>query len=305
MQPLPAPWLGQPQPPQPQSAPGPGLGALAATLALAAVIVLYAAADREPQPAEPERRRRSAREPVVVGRADPSTAREIERLIDKYMEMLRISGPRPIVRLRDNLGRRWLGRAWRKIGAPGTTAAATTTIELQRAIIGHQRTLERVVAHEMIHHRDFLSMDDLDKARLRLGIRQEGHGEQFLQGAAMVNAQMGPGFVTIKSDQEDVLATNTRLFFVLIQPAMRDRLGWTWAARLSPTASQWAARKIAQGARLVSTTDERWAAGPRIGHGRVAIPEDAENVERLKALYDTGTPVALPTASLPAAQAAM
>lgn len=283
--------LGQPREPI-------GLGTVAAAIGLAAILA-WAVSEKRAEPAPPRRRR--LREPVVVGRADPAHIAEIGRLVDKYMAMLRISGPPPVVRIRNNLVSRWLGlTTYRWSDAPGAPPP-TIGIDLQRTILGHQRTLERVVAHEMIHYRDYLKSGDAlekEKAMRRLGLHRfiDEHDARFLQGAALVNAEMGPGFVTITSDQEDVLAKNVKPFFVLIEPwsgnpadiARRGSFGWSWAARLSPQASRRAARAIVRGARLVSTTDERWTRGPRMGKGRVSLPSDPEDAANLKALYDSG-----------------
>lgn len=266
-----------------------GLGIVLAAVGVAA-LVAWASSKGAGLP----RRRRSFRESVVLGRATPQIALEITRLVDKYMTMLDVSGPKPNVRLRDNLGSRWLGLATYRWSDAPAAPQSTTLIELQRRILDDQRTLERVLAHEMIHHRDYLVMDAKTKAMSRLGIRPQEHGERFLQGAAVINSEMGPGFVTIKSDQEYTTTKNIKPFYVLIEPwDKRGRLGWSWAVRLSALASQRVVRKIAAGARLVLTTEERWTSGPRIGTGSVALPRDAESVVNLQALFDSGAQAAL------------
>jgi hypothetical protein len=185
----------------------------------------------------------------------------IDELVEKYMRILEIRGAKPLIKLRSNLAAKWLGRdGWH------SRLPWTTTLELQRAIITHPTTLERVIAHEMVHHRDFLVMaaspDPL--ALMRIGVRNP-HGKDFLEGAAKINAVMGPGFVTVKSDQEYTREKSTKEFFILIAPIKSvgvERWGFAWAARLSPEAKEWASRKIVEdNARLVRTTDERFAAG--------------------------------------------
>ena len=129
------------------------------------------------------------------------------------------------------VGSKWLGRSsW------SSKRPHTTLLELQQSILGDDRTLERVIAHEMIHHRDALAISDNEMALMRVGIKPESHGASFHEGAARINAVMGPGFVTTVSDKEYVHAPSHKKFLVLITPLSKDRLGWAWAARLGPEA---------------------------------------------------------------------
>jgi hypothetical protein len=163
--------------------------------------------------------------------------------------------------------------------APGAPA-------IQRSILGDDRTLERVVAHEVIHHRDALAMSEGEMALLRLGIRPESHGATFREGAARINAVMGPGFVTETSDQECKLTHPRKEFVVLVTPLPDGRLGWTWAARLGPKATDWANELVERGSRLVRTTDERWTRGLRIErYGGHSVPKDDHEAALLRELY--------------------
>jgi len=118
----------------------------------------------------------------------PIPASGIGALVDKYMSLLGVVGERPILKVRSALGVSWLGRTKWSSHEPHTT-----TIELQRSIVGDARTLERVLAHEMVHHRDMISMTEGDIAVSRF-VKPESHGAAFMQGAEIINAVMGPGF---------------------------------------------------------------------------------------------------------------
>jgi len=206
----------------------------------------------------------------------------IDGYVTKYMRMLDIAGDRPVVKLRSNLGSKWLGRSTWSSKNPHTTI-----LELQTSILGDDRTLERVIAHEMIHHRDALAISDNDKVLMGLGIKPEGHGASFREGAAVINAVMGPDFVTAVSDQQYVKAASNKKFVVLITPVMKDRLGYAWAARLGPEAKRWVDEQIARGSRLVETTDERWARGAKIKRfGGYSIPKSDDDIARLRELYE-------------------
>ena len=209
----------------------------------------------------------------------------MDAFVAKYMRILRIDGDLPIVRIRDNLGSRWLGSdAW------SPRFPRTTTMEIQRRVLADPLTLERIVAHEMVHHRDALAMSERDIVLLKSGFRPDGHGSSFLQGAAMVNAVMGANFVTVMSDSDYSIAKNTKEFYVLIEPYDGTRFGYAWAARLSPEAVAVVAEKSAKGAKLVKTTDERWTSGKaRIKRfGGMSIPKVGSDQERdLRLLYES------------------
>jgi len=208
----------------------------------------------------------------------------IEGYVSKYMDLLDVAGARPVVKLRSNLGSSWLGRSTWSSKQPHTTL-----LEIQQAILGDDRTLERVIAHEMVHHRDALAISEGEMALLRLGIKPAAHGSSFREGAARINAVMGEDFVTEVSDKQYVKTPSTKKFFVLITPLSKGRLGYSWAVRVSPEAKSYVDEQILRGSRLVQTTDDRWARGAKIKrYGGYSIPKDAEDAARLQEMYETG-----------------
>jgi hypothetical protein len=210
------------------------------------------------------------------------TAR-INEYVAKYMTMLGIKGEPPIVKIRSNLGSTWLGRTSWTSARPHTT-----TIELQQSIIGDAPTLERVIAHEMIHHRDSIAISESDLRMIKLGIKPDSHGAAFREGAARINEIMGPGFVTKESDKEYKKTAPTKAFLLLITPLPGGRIGWNWAARLGPKATDWVAELVSKGSRLVNTSDERWTRGAKIvRYGGYSIPKSgSEDAAALRALFD-------------------
>jgi hypothetical protein len=208
----------------------------------------------------------------------------LDDYVTKYMGVLGIVGERPIVKLRSNLGSKWLGRSTWSSKRPHSTI-----LELQQSILSDDRTLERVIAHEMIHHRDALAISTNDIVLMGVGIKPESHGASFREGAARINAVMGPGFVTEVSDKEYSHAPSKKKFFVLITPLPDGRFGWTWAARLGAQAKTWIDAKFLQGSRLVQTADERWARGRKIvRYGGYSVPRDSQDAALLQQLYDAG-----------------
>ena len=109
-------------------------------------------------------------------------ARRIDGYVTKYMGILQIDGERPSIKLRDDPSTAWVGRTDQNSGR-----SPATTMELQKKLFKNDRFLERVIAHEMVHHRNYLA-----------GIEDEKHGAAFREGAARVNAIMGPDFVVEK-----------------------------------------------------------------------------------------------------------
>lgn len=225
---------------------------------------------------------------------DKFAVRNLELLVsltDKYTDMLGISGERPEIEIHNNLGSKWLGRCVFNINRP-----TTTLIELQAKLFEDPRTLERVFAHEMCHHREALLLSPNDIARIARGYRQVlHHGDVFWEGSRIVNSVMGADFTIRTSDKNFVYAKNEKKFYVLIGPVPRkersyewikqgvvvvrdleentiDDLCWAWATRLTPQISEQIEIVKAKGGRLVMTSDERWANGPKIRlHGGMAV----------------------------------
>ena len=212
-------------------------------------------------------------------------AAAIDGYVTKYMGILEIAGERPSIKLRSNLGSKWLGRSsW------SSKRPHTTLLELQQSILGDDRTLERVIAHEMIHHRDALAISENDVVLMHVGIKPESHGASFREGAARINAVMGSGFVTAVSDKEYSHAPSGKTFLVLITPLPDGRLGWTWAARLGSQAKAWVDELVGRGSRLVHTTDERWTRGSKIKrYGGYSIPRDSGDAALLQEMYATAS----------------
>lgn len=206
----------------------------------------------------------------------------INKYINKYGEMLKArSSPR--IAVRDNLGVNWLGRTHWYASEPDISL-----IVIQRRALADERSLERVVAHEMIHHINFTNDPEWTLAMVRQK-RFEGHGREFMRLAEEVNAEMGEGFVTEKSDESYTFAQEGKPYILMIMPRGEARgFSYAWAARMTPKTDQFfafASRRT--GAVLVRMTNPHWAnKGLRIGDRRgVAVPQNAEDQAELARLY--------------------
>lgn len=202
--------------------------------------------------------------------APRSTPNEIIEIVAKYMGVLGVDDP-PEITIVDNLGSTWLGICRWAANDP-----STSHIKLQRRILAHPATLDRVLAHEMVHHWEFMSLTPEQVNLVRFGIKPESHGPKFLEGAAKINRLMGEDYVTKTSDASYELAQNTREFYLLIKPMnhRENRLGWAWAGRLTPQIRDRIARECRENqAKLIKTTDDRWTVGTKIQRfGGISIP---------------------------------
>lgn len=221
---------------------------------------------------------RVARRYLEAGKYDKALAL-IRKLATKYARILGVTSL-PKITVRDNLGSSWLGRlTWRH--------GAENVMDIQARIVGDERTLERVVAHEMAHHVEFLELTENDVALIKQGIRPTAHGARWQELAAKINSIAGAGFVTKNSDHDYVESKETKPYFVLVTPINSGTLGYAIGVRISPRMQSFIDRRLAEGAKLIRTTDATWTNGPKIGGGW-AVPRQPDEKERLQKLYDTG-----------------
>lgn len=204
-------------------------------------------------------------------------------LVAKYKKMLGVSET-PKLKIDSRLGNMWNGYCRWVAAAP-----QTSTIFVHKRILEDIRTLERVLAHEMVHHWENMNEAEHMLALLRKGIKPEStdHGATWLKGAALVNKHMGAGFVTEKSDQDYVYAAGKKPYYLLIKPSW----AYLWTVKVTPALAGLVEREKLRGARLIKTTDEFWARmTPKLGAKTTQytrIP-DGEHADKLKKLYEGG-----------------
>jgi len=124
----------------------------------------------------------------------PESAQRVRNYVDKYMRILRVPGDRPRVWIHNDPEAHWFGRTtW------DTQRPREAVLELQERLFQHGgKHLERVVAHELVHHRDFRAMSEKQIAQIGAGSIPNvpsKHEASFDEGAARINAIMGRGFV--------------------------------------------------------------------------------------------------------------
>lgn len=140
---------------------------------------------------------------VTKSKIPPEMATRIDSYVDKYRRLLKIADePPPHIKIRNDPKANWLGRSdWR------TEHPHTSTLELQKRLFKSPKHLERVIAHEMIHHRDFLALTKDEIACIDAGSvpnDPKEHPASFYKGAGRINAIMGPSFVVKEEALEDL-----------------------------------------------------------------------------------------------------
>lgn len=220
---------------------------------------------------------------VVEGsrRVTPAQLEKIREYAKKYARILGVS-VLPEVRIQDNVGSKWLGRTLFYASHP-----ETTLMQLQRSILNDDETLERVIAHEMVHHAEFLELDAHAVSMLKFGIKPPSHGKRFHELAAKINASTRNDFVTEVSDSSYV--TKVKSYYVLIRTLHDGRLAYAIAVSPSRKMKKAIELVLYQGGKYVKTDDPAFTQGPRIGDNRWAVPLVPEHRERLKALFDEAT----------------
>jgi oligoribonuclease (3'-5' exoribonuclease)/8-oxo-dGTP pyrophosphatase MutT (NUDIX family) len=207
---------------------------------------------------------------------------ELDSIVQKYLKLFGDSSvPVPKIEIRNHFASPWLGRCTFNVNQPGTS-----TIEIQKEVLADPVLTEKVLAHEMVHHLDYMQHQIQIIKDMNRGIRRtNGHGEFFQKWADKINQIMGEGFVSEKSDGP--VRTEVKEYFLLIEPN-KDRFTYAIAVRLSAQQKEQVAKhQGACQARLIKSTDPRFMHGAPIKlYGGMSAPRDAETQQKLKELYE-------------------
>jgi len=212
---------------------------------------------------------------------------EIPPLVDEYMALLGLQGEGPVVEVKDNLGSPWLGRTTFK---GNHKTGIRIWIEVQARALSDKATLEKIIAHEMAHYAEIISISERDLALMRYGIGKAEHGERFWRFANVINEAKGRGFVTKTSDESYELAENVRPYFVLIENLPDGRFTWKWAAKRTPAIDGIISRAIARGESvLAETTSDLLLSGAKMGKGKIGASvakPGSDKEELLRELFE-------------------
>jgi len=227
----------------------------------------------------------------------------IRKFMDRFFKEFNL--PMPRIKIVNQISSDWLGR---------TTYTPkidpnNTTIEIQKRVTTDEKSLDRVIAHELIHHFELIAKfghpetgkDAWDKMlKLRKqGMREDAHGKTFHEWAEKINSVMGKDYVTEKSDMSYVTEVD-KDFFVVVLPATGNKYSYAWMVRPSRDQQIQVQKMIMdQKAKLFTTRDSRFTNGFKVKKfGPTGVPRDEELQKTLKHMYDTGKPTEPPWAKL-------
>lgn len=234
---------------------------------------------------------------------------DLERMARPYLKQFFDDMPMPEFKISNTLKVKWLGRC---------SYSATHTVpvvQIQKAILNDPPTLERTLAHELVHAWNYLftpeqvafykfSREHLGKkvdrysdiAREYLRLQRQAkinHGKAFLDKAAEINQVKGKDFVTVTSDERDVIEDTGKEFFVLVEKTEKGPYGWNSFSKKTPHMRE--AIKYRQekfGAKLFRVNDQSLVAQKSLKlYAGVYVPIDAHKQKKLRDLYESGTPV--------------
>lgn len=198
----------------------------------------------------------------------------------KYARILELDTI-PQIKIRDNQTSRWLGRYHYVAGMYDRM----NLMEIQRRVMFDVRSLERIVAHEMVHHADFLNSPKDE-------VRWLDHGPRWQLFADRVNRAMGDDFVTVFSDSTIIKSPVTKQPYIVMivkivnrgDLAMQGRgdLAIQNAKHLTLAVRDYM-KRVGAPARFVWTTDSRWVTPKTIGGRKLTLParEDRQDLEKL------------------------
>jgi len=213
---------------------------------------------------------------TVLAKAAANLASEARDLLKKYFSDLG-DFPVPKIEIVNNPSSKWLGRC-----IYNNRDRGNTKVQIQRTILADEKSRRRILAHELVHHVDFLlNWSDKDLK----SYRHDGHGTFFQERAAKINAIEGENFVSKTSDEEIIQSTD-KDYLLLIIPRERG-LAFQWTFRPSSKQKEFIEFNIKnKNARLIKTKDLDWTHGKKIGTNAYSIPLGQEIKEKLKKLYE-------------------
>jgi hypothetical protein len=220
----------------------------------------------------------------------------IRHLLTKFFAEIQL--PMPTVKIVNAAVPKWLGRC----SYTHNVNENRSVIEIQKSIVNDEKTLDRVLCHELIHAVDFYTrydhpeqgQENWDKyvTHKKLGFKSDGHGQEFQEWAAKINAVMGKDYVAKESDTTYIVEL-TKVFFLLVMPTSKssDQYCYAWSFKPSAEQKEVILKKMRdENARLFMSKDERWTHGTKIKKYRaLSVPKDEPSKKKLKELYQSGS----------------
>lgn len=213
--------------------------------------------------------------------AEDASVSDIKNLAKKYLDLYfkdehladHLQLPVPEIKIRNNVNAKALGRCIYRRGADNTT------IELQKSIVDNEKTLERVLIHELIHHYVFLTGQNDGS---------DGHEGAWKKKAEELNKIFGAGYISKTSDES--YEKNGKQYYLIIAPkAGSDRYVFLSTVSPSPSMKAKILELLKINGRIFKVNDEYFA-----GVTAVSSTRDDKANARLKEIYDTEKQVSIP-----------
>jgi hypothetical protein len=229
----------------------------------------------------------------------------VKEVLDSYFKEHNLPVPEINVRNFTNVG--WLGQMRTRLTKTvfDPDIKVFHTLEVQKSILNDPETLRRVVAHEMIHlWQNATQPADKLYMIVKYGLDPSGgHGQDFLDYAAKINAMVGSEYITPKSDETYKVALENE-YYILIEPVKEEqnlhvKFGWSIAVRPSVKQREEIIRRMVQHqARLFKTKNPIFLGGAPLkmfgGFSYAPLGKagsDEKNAE-LERLYNSGQRIA-------------
>lgn len=163
-----------------------------------------------------------------------------------------------------------------------------TTIEIQKRALSDESTVRRILAHELIHHAEFLT--EREKATNKFLNRfTKGHGTFFKEWMNKINSSEGTHYVTEKSDQSYSTVSNKE-YYLYVKPVEGGKYGVAIFVRPSPEQKEILKNQLAKNEefKIFKVRDQKFWNSTKLKKYGVSVYNSADIQKELKHLYETG-----------------
>jgi len=228
---------------------------------------------------------------VLSSIVESMSASDLERISSDIISKFFPEIPMPKFKI-VNTVTKWLGSCDAYIRHNRITGLVTnidpTVIKIQKSVLDDEKTLHRILAHELIHAWDYTKLYVVGEPYPRA---VDGHGSAFLEMAQKMNSFFGKDYVTKKTD-ESYIERESKDYYLVIFPYNDKDFGVVKFLRKNPTQDQkeQISKKIKQQkGHIVKTNDSSFRTVETIKKfGKVTVPTDTTKQAKLNELYHNG-----------------
>ena len=123
--------------------------------------------------------------------------------------------PLPAFKIVNHTAPKRIGEYALRVKEVGGKFQSKATISIEKVVLDDEKTLRRILVHELIHHNEFRDCKSLEEFKSSKYV--DHHGEYFEEMAAKVNAVYGKDFVTKTSD-ESYSFSEGKEYYIIVEP---------------------------------------------------------------------------------------